>query len=247
MRYFLDLSYDGTNYHGWQEQDNAITVQEVVNEALSTILRGTIKCVGSGRTDAGVHASQQIVHVDLKDPVDTDHLAHKLNAFLPKDIAVNSIKMVSDNVHARFDAVTRMYYYHIHTTKDPFKEGKSYFFNRSLDTGLINEACQLLLEWRDYESFSRVKTEVNHFDCEVFEASWTSDEKSHVFKIRANRFLRGMVRALVGTLLDVGEKKLSLQEFALVLERRDRKAAGRAAPPQGLFLSAVEYPANIYR
>jgi len=247
MRYFLDLTYDGGKYHGWQEQDNAISVQQVVNEALSKLLRSPTKCVGSGRTDAGVHALQQPVHIDVEQSWEKAQLCYKLNAILPKDIAVNVVKSVRMDAHARFSAMSRSYTYHIHTKRYPFKVGRSYFFSRTLDVGLINQCCQLLLDWKDFESFSRVHTDVNHFECDITEARWESANGQHAFYVTANRFLRGMVRALVGTLLDVGEKKLSLQEFALVLERRDRRAAGRAVPPEGLFLTAVQYPDDIYQ
>ncbi|MEM9325415.1 MAG: tRNA pseudouridine(38-40) synthase TruA [Bacteroidota bacterium] len=246
MRYFIHLVYDGTKYHGWQEQDNAIAVQETVNDVLITLLKKSVKCVGSGRTDTGVHALQQVAHVDVDDELDVTQWAYKMNALLPRDIAVKSIRAVRPEVHARFAATARSYEYHIHTQKDPFKIGKSHFFNRSLDVHLINEACTILSQWKDFESFSKVKTDVNHFDCDIAYAAWHYVDGNHLFRIRANRFLRGMVRAIVGTLLDIGEKKLSLSDFALVLERRDRRAAGRAVPPEGLFLTAVAYPEDIY-
>ncbi len=246
MRYFLDIVYDGTSYHGWQEQDNAISVQQTINEALSTLLKKPIKCVGSGRTDTGVHALQQIAHIEVDQSLDTDQLGYKLNRILPSDIAVKRVMPVGDDAHARFSAVSRSYEYHIHTEKNPFAIGRSYAFNRTIDLDAIHAACEQLITWKDYESFSKVKTDVTNFDCDVHEAKWVAGPGSYTFHVSANRFLRGMVRALVGTLLDVGEKKLSLQEFALVLERRDRKAAGRAVPPEGLFLTAVKYPDEIF-
>ncbi len=246
MRFFIDISYKGTAYHGWQEQNNAITVQQVINEKLSQLLRADTKCVGSGRTDTGVHAKQQIIHFDATDEIDTDRLLYKLNAVLPEDIAANEIRQVRENAHTRFDATKRSYQYYLHTKKTPFKKDLSYFFPHALDIGLINEGCKIFKQWTDFESFSKVKTEVNHFDCEIFEIEWKRESNDYIFFVSANRFLRGMVRAMVGTLLDIGTGKLSPDQLVTILEQKDRRAASRSVPPQGLFLSSVNYPNDIY-
>lgn len=246
MRFFIDISYKGTAYHGWQEQNNAITVQQVINEKLSQVLRTETKCVGSGRTDTGVHAKQQIVHFDVDNEIDTDRLRYQLNAVLPEDIAAKAIRPVREDAHARFDATKRSYQYFLHTYKTPFKKDQSYFFPHALNLEVIDEGCKIFKQWTDFESFSKVKTEVNHFDCEIFEIEWRRESNDYIFFVSANRFLRGMVRAMVGTLLDMGTGKLSPNQLVTILEQKDRRAASRSVPPQGLFLSSVIYPNDIY-
>jgi tRNA pseudouridine38-40 synthase len=246
MRYFLDLAYDGSPYHGWQVQPNAPSVQEEVNLALSILLKQKTECVGSGRTDTGVHAFQQFAHFDAPKRIDMGHFMYQLNGILPNSIAVHDIRPVRENAHARFDAVDRSYRYFIHTRKEPFALGKSYFFSDGLDLQKIEGALKLIRQWNDFEAFSRVKTDVSNFDCTIFEAWWKEENYGHVFYVRANRFLRGMVRAMVGTLLDVGTGKTSLDEFGLILAKRDRKIAGRSVPPEGLFLNTVTYPQSVF-
>ncbi len=246
MRYFLDIAYRGTHYHGWQEQENAISVQETLNKALSKISGLEIKCVGSGRTDTGVHASQQIVHFDIAKNIDTNKFLYQLNSVLPSDIAGNSIRRVTDDAHARFDATKRTYNYFIHQKKDPFKEGLSYFFSSEIDVVTINESLTILKNHTDFESFSKAKTEVNNFNCEISEAEWQATENGWFFYISANRFLRGMVRTIVGTMLDIGQGKLSPADLHLILNQKDRKAAGRSVAAHGLYLSEVAYPEEIY-
>lgn len=246
MRCFLDVSYDGRDFHGWQSQKNAYSVQQAIEEALEKLLQQKVSVTGSGRTDTGVHALQQIVHLDLEGERDLDKLVYRLNAILPRSIAVKTAKKVQPEAHARFDAISRRYYYYLHQRKDPFKEGRSYYFHRTLDLDAIRSACQLLLETKDFESFSRVQTEVNHFLCDLHECMWEVDENGYVFTVKANRFLRGMVRAIVGTLIEVGLSKLSLADFALIVKQKDRRAAGAAAPAHGLYLSEVNYPEDIY-
>lgn len=246
MRFFIDISYKGTAYHGWQEQNNAITVQQVIHEKLSQLLRTETKCVGSGRTDTGVHAKQQVIHFDTEEAIDQERFLYKLNAVLPADIAANEIMNVSEEAHARFDATKRSYQYFLHTKKTPFKKDQSYFFPHALDLQKIEEGCQIFKHWTDFESFSKVKTEVNHFDCEIFEIEWQTAPGGYIFFVSANRFLRGMVRAMVGTLLDIGTGKLSPSQLVTILEQKDRRAASRSVPPQGLFLSSVIYPDDIY-
>ena len=246
MRYFLDISYNGTAYHGWQEQTNAISIQEMINNALSLILRRETKCVASGRTDTGVHALQQVVHFDVDKALNKAEFQYQLNAVLPDDIAVNTTREVQEGAHARFDAMKRSYRYFMHSRKNPFKKETSYFFPHHIDLGQIAQGCKIFEQWTDFESFSKVKTDVTNFNCQIFEARWEEVENGYIFCVSANRFLRGMVRAMVGTLLDIGTGKRTPDQLKLVLEQRDRKAAGRSVPPQGLFLSAVEYPEHIY-
>ena len=245
MRYFLFLSYNGTRYHGWQIQDNAITVQQVLNESLSTILRREITTMGSGRTDTGVHARMQVAHFDLEEHVDEEFLVRRLNGILPKDIAAHSIRLENSEASTRFNAVSRQYHYKIHLNKSPFLENLSYGFFRELNIDLMNHACKQLTDWRDFECFSRVKTEVNNFYCDIFEAKWLRENDDVLFSVRANRFLRGMVRAIVGTMLEIGQEKIDSKDFQRILESRDRKKAGRAVPPQGLYLNDIVYPEEI--
>lgn len=246
MRYFLQLSYDGGRFCGWQVQPGVVTVQQTVNDALQTLLGPGVECVGSGRTDTGVHATVQVVHIDADLPMPLDDLVYKLNAILPADIAVAWARPVRADAHARYDAISRSYQYFIHRHKDPFRAGRSYHFKPALDVEAMNSAASLLLSWDDFQCFSKVKTDVKTFECKIFEARWKSENDSLVFYVSANRFLRGMVRAMVGTLLEVGQGRLSEQGFRQVLESRDRKAAARNVPPEGLFLSDVTYPEEIY-
>jgi tRNA pseudouridine38-40 synthase len=246
MRYFLDISYLGTDFHGWQIQNNAHSVQAELNQALSTILRSDISCLGSGRTDTGVHARQQIVHFDVPEPIDEEQLTFKLNSLLPKSVAVQSCKRVKDEAHARFDAEMRAYEYHIHCAKNPFKEGLSYYYNLALDERLMTEACSIIRQWRNFQAFSKVQTEVNHFECEITEIHWEPTNQGYIFHVSANRFLRGMVRAIVGTLLEVNRGKMSIDQLKAALESGDRRKAGRAVPAEGLYLTRVVYPESIY-
>ncbi|WP_258103120.1 tRNA pseudouridine(38-40) synthase TruA [Marinoscillum sp. MHG1-6] len=246
MRFFLDISYEGTSYHGWQVQHNAHTVQGELNHVLSTLLRTPTECVGSGRTDAGVHATHQVAHFDFDKELDPDDLVYKLNSFLPDTIAINSCREVKPDAHARFDAELRSYEYHIHGFKNPFKKGLSYFFNIDLDLKLIYAACDLICGWENFQAFSKVQTDVNTFLCEIKEIKWEQTNEAYVFHVSANRFLRGMVRALVGTLLDVGQGRTSVDQLKEILNSGDRKKAGRAVPAEGLFLTRVSYPEHIY-
>jgi len=246
VRYFLDISYKGTNYHGWQVQPNAISVQEVLEKSLQTLFQQKIELTGSGRTDTGVHATQQIAHLDIEIRNIPDFI-YKLNAILPNDISINNCHPVLDSSHARFDANKRSYQYFIHTHKNPFLTDISYYFKKSLDIDSIQEACKILTSWTDFETFSKVKTDVKTFNCRIFKADWQQTDHGYLFEITADRFLRGMVRAIVGTLLEIGEGKLSLQEFALLEEKKNRSLAGRSVPAHGLFLNEVCYPNNIFK
>ena len=245
MRYFLDIAYDGTNFHGWQIQNNAVTIQGKLNEALSTILGANISTIGSGRTDTGVHALSQVVHFDVDHELD-DKLVFRLNSILGHEIAVKSLVKVTNEAHARFDATSRGYLYMIHMKKDPFLVNRSYLFTRKLDLDLINKSCDIIKKWSDFEAFSKVQTDVNHFNCEIFDAKWELQNDRLYFSVSANRFLRNMIRAMVGTMLDLGENKISLIEFQSILESKDRKRAGKSAPAHGLYLRDINYPGNIF-
>jgi tRNA pseudouridine38-40 synthase len=228
-------------------QPNALTVQEVVNTALDNVLRSKHEIVGSGRTDTGVHAREQVFHADIADNTALDNLQHKLNGILPPDIAVNEIRKVNNGVHARFDAVSRSYEYHIHHVKYPFSRNESYFMPSALDYGNMNKAARLLIGDHNFQSFSKVKTEVNNFNCEVTRAEWVSEKDRAVFYITANRFLRGMVRALVGTLLEIGQGKLPAADLQKIMDAKDRTVAGRAVSPDGLYLCRINYPESIFK
>lgn len=210
------------------------------------LLRQPTECLGSGRTDAGVHASQQIAHFDTDTLLESDQFQYRLNALLPQEISINAIAQVKDEAHARFDAVSRSYKYYIHKHKNPFKTGLSYLFNKPVDSNLINEVCELIKGWQNFQAFSKVHTDVKTFDCTIHHIQWEESNDSHVFSVSANRFLRGMVRAMVGTLLEVGQQKLTINELEEVLKSGVRSNAGRSAPADGLFLTAVDYPKDIY-
>ncbi|MDB2555407.1 tRNA pseudouridine(38-40) synthase TruA [Flavobacteriaceae bacterium] len=241
MRYFIELSYKGTNYHGWQIQPDASSVQEEITKALATILQEKILLVGAGRTDAGVHASQMFAHVDTVKKLSNNYV-HKLNAILPNDIVIKSIKEVSDETHARFDAVSRTYEYRILLGRDPFLlETKWQLHQKNLQIEKMNEAANLLFKYEDFESFSKVKTDVNTFNCTIMKAVWTLEDKHLIFHIKANRFLRNMVRAIVGTLLEVGLGKKTVEDFRKIIESKKRSEAGLSVPAKGLFLTEVCY------
>ena len=245
MRYFIDISYNGKNYHGWQIQKNAVTVQSTIQDVISKILGKSTDIVGSGRTDTGVHAKSQVAHFDVNKEVDNDFI-YRVNAFLPQDISINSVNQVVDNSHARFDAISREYIYKIHDLKSPFVDGLSTFYNKKINMDLINEACSTIMKNSDFQSFSKVKTEVKNFNCIISHASIQRKNNFYLFKFCANRFLRGMVRALVGTLLQLNEGKINLKEFKLIFEKKNREYAGPSAPPYGLYLNKVNYNSDIF-
>ena len=246
MRYFFEITYNGRNYHGWQSQNNAVGVQAVVEKALRQLVREHVSIVGSGRTDTGVHCLQQFFHVDITKPIEPSYLLQRLNSFLPKDIAIRSIRKVKPDASARYAATERTYHYHITRVKDPLQEGLSFYFFKPVDLQTLQRATALLIGMHDFECFSKVKTDVDHFLCTIMKAGWTQKGHHLVFSITANRFLRGMVRAVVGTLLDTGTGKTSLEEFKAILKSRDRKKAGMNVPPDGLFLASVKYPRTIF-
>ena len=245
MRYFIDIAYNGTAYCGWQNQPNALSVQEVLEKALSTLLGTEIAVTGAGRTDAGVHAKQLFAHFDASAMEDVQNLLHRLNSFLPKDISVQDIFQVKDDAHARFDAEAREYEYHINLKKDPFVEGLAYLVNNEPDVSKMNEAAQSLLKYQDFQCFSRSKTDVKTYYCTITKAHWERKENLLIFTISANRFLRNMVRAIVGTLPEIGYGKLTLEDFHKIIESKNRSNAGASAPAHGLYLTKVVYPETI--
>lgn len=241
LRYFIQLAYNGTHYHGWQYQPNASSVQETLNKAFSVVLNTEINLMGAGRTDTGVHAKEMYAHFDLDMPFDIPNLVHKLNSYLPKDIVIYAVFPVSDEAHTRFDATKRTYEYHINTFKNPFSQEQSWYFHQPLDVKLMNEGAQLLLNHTDFQCFSKVNTDVNTFDCTIFEAYWKQEKDSLIFTISANRFLRNMVRAIVGTLVNIGLHKITLADFEAIIESKNRDKAGFSVPAHGLYLTKIEY------
>ncbi|MBN2806729.1 MAG: tRNA pseudouridine(38-40) synthase TruA [Prolixibacteraceae bacterium] len=242
-RYFLQLAYNGTDFHGWQFQPNAITVQEVLGKALSLLLRETIEVTGAGRTDTGVHASFYVAHFETSLRLDEPlkHVA-KLNGLLPRSIRIDQLFEVHEQLHARFDAISRTYHYYISTHKEPFRDQLTSFVPYALNLELMNLAAGHLLKTTDFTSFSKLHTDVKTNNCKVVKAEWTQREGLLVFEIQADRFLRNMVRAIVGSLVDVGRGKSSIDDFKMIIESRDRSRAGASALAKGLFLSDIQYP-----
>ena len=245
MRYFVTFSYDGARYHGWQIQPNGDSVQARLQEALSTLLRQEISVTGAGRTDAGVHARMMVAHFDYEGDLDCTQLAYKLNRLLPYDIAVQKVEPVNEEMHARFSATSRTYHYYIHTTKDPFRRAYSCELHYPLDFEKMNEAGLLLMRYDDFGAFCKAGADVKTTLCQVTEARWIqTSPTTWYFRITANRFLRNMVRAVVGTMIDVGRGRLSLVEFCKVIEGKRRTEAGESMPGNALFLEEIKYPLN---
>ena len=242
MRYFIEFAYNGKNYFGFQVQPDAISVQETLDKALSLLFKAQIEIVGAGRTDSGVHAKQMYAHFDFDGEIDTSIWVKKLNSYLPKDIVIYNISTVADDAHARFDASSRTYEYYIHTFKDAFINDNSWYFHKALDIEKMNEACKILFEYHDFECFSKVHTDVKTFNCKITEAKWEQNGNQLKFTIAADRFLRNMVRAIVGTMVNVGLGKVSIDDFRKIIESKNRSAAGFSVPAQGLYLVKVEYP-----
>jgi tRNA pseudouridine38-40 synthase len=241
MRYLLEISYLGKNYAGWQKQPNAHSIQEAIENALSILLRRPTTILGSSRTDAGVHASQQFASFDTSEAIDTEQLSYRANQLLPVDIAISSISEVGPAFHARFDATARAYQYHIARQKNPFNSQTAYLYTIPLNIDAMNKAAKILLQHADYQCFSKTHTDVYTYLCHIEYAYWQEAGNTLVFYIKANRFLRGMVRAIVGTLLDVGLGKLSIEAFEAIILSKNRSKAGRSAPAHGLVLTQVCY------
>ncbi len=249
FRYFLSVAFDGTVFHGWQAQKNAPSVQQLLTDSLSMMMRLPLKLTGAGRTDAGVHARQFFAHVDIPVPLSTEtrqKLVYKLNGFLPPQVAVFDIIPVKADAHARFSAISRTYRYYISTVKDPFSVNHFWHYTGKLDLDLMNEGARILPEIMDFTSFSKVDTDTNTNICKVTMAGWEQNRNSLVFTITADRFLRNMVRAIVGTLLELGRHKITIPGFRQIIACNDRSEAGDSVPAQGLFLEKIVYPEEIW-
>lgn len=246
-RYFIKLSYNGKPFNGWQKQKNAISVQEVVENAFSTLLKQKIEIVGCGRTDTGVHAKNYVAHFDSNTEIQKkENLLYHINQILPFEVVVHEIIQVIPNAHARFDAVSRTYQYVVTQTKDPFHKEFSAFVKFTLDIDIMNLASNLLLMYDDFTSFCKLHSDNKTNICKVTEAFWTKEGDKLIFTITADRFLRNMVRAIVGTLLQVGSGKIQIEHFQNIIEERNRDKAGTSAPANGLYLTNITYPARIF-
>ena len=246
VRYFIEIAYNGTLYFGWQRQPNALSVQQVLEEAMSVFLRTPITVFAAGRTDAGVHARQLFAHFDFAELENIPETLYRINALLPSDISISSIKKVTDQAHARFNATTRSYEYQIQLSKNPFTTTLAHQIHKKPDLLLMNKAASMLLGRQDFQCFSRSNTQVNTFFCDVTMARWELQGSTLLFSITADRFLRNMVRAIVGTLLNVGFEKTSLEELSVIIDSKDRSSAGSSAPAKGLYLTKVSYPQDIF-
>ena len=245
-RYFFKISYDGTSFFGWQKQPNQISIQETIESDLSKIHSlKEISIVGCGRTDTGVHAHEYFFHWDYKESIDKENIKYKLNKMLPKSISIHEITEVSIDMHARFSAVQRTYIYLIHASKNPFNAAHSWYINQELDISKMNKAAELLIGEKDFSSFAKTHTDVKNHICQLSYAKWTQKEDKISFEISANRFLRNMVRAIVGTCVDVGLNKLSIEQFEEIIDKKDRQSASTSAPALGLYLNKVKYELEL--
>lgn len=245
MRYFLEVAYKGTNYSGFQSQKNANTIQAEIQKAFKTILKKEFELTGSSRTDAGVHAYQNYFHFDFESEL-SSQLIYNLNAILPTDIAVKNLLKVKDDAHCRFDAISREYKYHIYQKKNPFLTDKAFYFPYKLDIAAMQKAAIAIKEYSDFTSFSKRNTQVKSFMCEIKESQWIIQESCLIYNVKANRFLRGMVRALTATMLNLGRRKIDLGIFKRIIETKDCTLANFSAPAHGLFLTEVCFPANYF-
>ena len=243
-RYFLEVAYRGKNYSGFQSQENANTIQQEVEKAFRILQREPVSLTGSSRTDAGVHALQNFFHFDFEDILHPQFV-YKINAILPGDIVVKSVQSVADDAHCRFDAISRTYEYFIYRGKDPFLEDRAWYFPYTIDQDALQHAARVIMEYHDFTSFSKRNTQVKTFDCSILESAWTQREEGLVYRVRANRFLRGMVRALVATMLQVGRGTLTIDQFRAIIDAKDCTRASFAAPSHGLFLVEVCYKASL--
>jgi tRNA pseudouridine38-40 synthase len=246
LRYFLEMAYKGTNYHGWQIQKNAHSVQQELNSALFKLFQTHVSTMGSGRTDTGVHAEQQYVQLDVEGELNQDHI-FKLNHILPHDVSINNFFKVKENANARYDATSRVYEYRISRVKNPFLQDMVCFYYKDLDIDKMNQAAKILLNHKDFQAFSKVNSAARHYLCDILKAEWITRGNLLIFEIEANRFLRGMVRAIVGTMLDIGLGRKSLEDLEKIIQSKDREEAGRSAPASGLFLVKVNYPPSVFQ
>lgn len=242
LRYFIKFAYNGKKYFGFQIQPNAISIQETLDKALSLLLKQKIEIVGAGRTDSGVHAKEMFAHFNYDGVIDSKYWTTKLNSYLPNDLVIYDFILVDKDAHARFDAISRTYEYYIHTFKDVFNTEGSWFFSKELDIHKMIKACELLFKHVDFECFSKVNTDVRTFNCKITEANWKQNGNQLIFTIKADRFLRNMVRAIVGTMVNIGLGKVSIAEFEKIIESKDRNKAGFSVPAHGLYLVHVSYP-----
>ncbi|WAC01772.1 tRNA pseudouridine(38-40) synthase TruA [Lacinutrix neustonica] len=245
MRYFIELSYNGKAYHGWQIQPNALSVQEVLEKALSTLLKEKISTMGAGRTDAGVHATQMFAHFDTLADFEVQTLIFKLNSFLPSDIAIKDLFKVKQDAHARFDALSRMYLYRISVEKNPFNTDQAFYLKHKIDIDKLKEATDILLTYKDFQCFSKTNTDVKTYNCIIMKAEWVIAGGELQFTIKADRFLRNMVRAIVGTLINIGLGKLEVAALHDIIKSKDRSEAGFSVPAHALYLTEVAYPQRI--
>lgn len=245
MRYFIELSYNGKAYHGWQIQPNAISVQEVLEKALSTLLKEKISTMGAGRTDAGVHAVQMFAHFETHVIFEIKTLIFKLNSFLPEDIAIKDLFKVKPEAHTRFDALSRTYLYRIAVEKNPFNTNQAFYLKHKIDAVKLKEATKILLEYKDFQCFSKSNTDVKTYNCNIMKAEWLMVENELQFTIKADRFLRNMVRAIVGTLINIGLGKLEVGALHDIIKSKNRSEAGFSVPAHALYLTEVVYPEHI--
>lgn len=245
MRYFIELSYNGSAYHGWQNQPDAISVQEVLEKALSTLLREPISTMGAGRTDTGVHAKQMFAHFDYDGDFNVTNLVFKLNSFLPKDVAIYDVFKVKDDTHTRFDAMSRTYLYRLTLKKDVFSVDHVLYVKQALDVDKMKEASKILFQYKDFQCFSKSKTDVKTYHCDIMKAEWFYKDDELHFEIKANRFLRNMVRAIVGTMINIGLGKVDVDELHDIIKSKNRSEAGFSVPAHGLYLTKIEYPEDI--
>lgn len=245
MRYFLELEYFGKAYHGWQRQPTALSVQEVVEESLRILLQEKVEIVGAGRTDSGVHARQIYAHVDTETELENEFI-FRINSLLPKDISVKNLHRVTPEAHARFDAVSRSYEYHIVVRKDVFRTDRAYYLQKKLDVEKMGQAAEILLQYTNFKCFSRSRTDVFTYNCKIERAEWEQQEDRLIFHVTADRFLRNMVRAIVGTLIQVGLGKIGVEEMHRIIKSEDRSKAGASVPAHGLYLTEIIYPKSIF-
>lgn len=245
MRYFIKLSYNGGAYHGWQIQPDAISVQEVIEKALSTLLNETISIMGAGRTDTGVHATEMYAHFDTDVDLNDSNIVYKLNSFLPKDVAISNLFNVNDEAHTRFNAISREYLYRISLTKNVFTFDNVFFVKQKLDIDKMNEAAKILFQYKDFQCFSKSNTDVKTYNCDIMKAQWFFKNDELHFVVKANRFLRNMVRAIVGTMINIGIGKIEVEDLHNIIKSKNRSEAGFSVPAHALYLTKIEYPEDI--
>ena len=245
MRYFIELSYNGKAYHGWQNQPNAISVQELIEKALSTILKESVSIMGAGRTDAGVHAKQMFAHFETETVFEFEKIIYRLNSFLPEDIAISNIFKVKEDAHARFDALSRTYLYRIALEKNVFAYNKAFLLKPKIDIDKLKEASKILLQYKDFQCFSKSNTDVKTYNCNIMKAEWEVVDDELQFTIKADRFLRNMVRAIVGTLINIGTGKVEVEALHDIIKSKNRSEAGFSVPAHALYLTEVVYPESI--